>query len=566
MSTTASRPKRRQLKTLPLTIFLLKQGTNENGAVDSLATQGARTFPVVLDDKPLGTLHVKQNRDHRPAWASFFDGSVELERRDLRIASVSALFLIRTSSRLFALTFGHGRHLLNEAAIEERFGLHTTLNSVDPEVLRGVDTTTLDANPLHGKRQPARAAPLDQFGLNIDQDVLRAVTGSPIDKSLGSQMTGRDSLSVRVRTDLHGLRRLLGRYLEKSKEDTYKKNGFSWVDHVSEVRDPDLQHRLFSQVVDQLGTAEHLWAAIPEVVDWTAFDHFRFGTPNSSITHDDVTLDYLLEALKDEPPTFDLLKTRRVYCMTKDSPYPVMEWSFLKCLSAEVPHDGCRYLLNAGTWFKIDPDFTKRVEEEIREIPEMTLSLGAWGNENESEYNSRIAGKSAGNLALMDKVMIRYDGMPTPIEFCDLYSQTGEMVHVKRYGQSSVLSHLFAQGTVAAEAALADASFRKAANAKLPATHQFVNPEDRIDPSKYEVCFAIGSSRTGRLRLPFFSQVTLRNAYRRLHRSLGFRVSFTKIDVSKLTNIAAAPSVARPRTRQPYLHRPTASNRPKLAR
>lgn len=566
MSTTASRPKKRQIKTLPLTIFLLKQGTDENGAVDSLAAPGTRTFPVVLDDKPLGTLYVKQTPDHRPAWASLFDGSVELERRDLRSASVAALFLIKANYRLFALAFGHGRHLLNDAAIEERFGLHTTLNSVDPEVLRGVDTTTLDANPLHGKRQPARAAPLDQFGLNIDQDVLRAVTGSPVDKSLGSVMAGRDSLSVRVRTDLHGLRRLLGRYLEKSKEDTYKTNGFSWVDHVSEVRDPDLQHRLFSHVADRLGAGEHLWAAIPEVVDWTTFDHFRFGTPNSDIIYDDVTLHYLLEALKDEPPTIELLKTRRVYCMTKGDPYPVMDWTFLKCLSAEVPYGGCRYLLNAGTWFRIDPDFSKRIEEELNEIPETTLSLGNWGHETESEYNSRIAGKSAGHLALMDKVMIRHDGMASAIEFCDLYSRTGEMVHVKRYGQSTVLSHLFAQGTVAAEAALADAAFRKAANAKLPASHQFVNPEDRIDPSKYEICFAVGSSRPGRLRLPFFSQVTLRNAYRRLHNSLGFRVSFTKIGVSKLNSIAATPPVVQTRITRPHLNRSVVTSRPKLAR
>lgn len=157
---TANRPKRRQIKTLPLTVFLLKQGTNESAALDSLVEPGTRTFPVILDDKPLGTLYVKQTPDHRPTWASLFDGSVELEKRDLRSASVSALFLVRASNRLFALAFGHGRHLLNDAAIEERFGLHTTLNSVDPEVLRGVDTTTLDANPLHASASQREPRPL----------------------------------------------------------------------------------------------------------------------------------------------------------------------------------------------------------------------------------------------------------------------------------------------------------------------------------------------------------------------------------------------------------------------
>src|SRR5690606_35278519 len=109
--------------------------------------------------------------------------------------------------------------------------------------------------------------------------------------------------------------------------------------------------------------------------------------------------------------------------------------------------------------------------------------------------------------------------------------------HVKRFGQSSVLSHLFAQRTVIADSALSDAAFRKAANGKMLTSHQFKDPEVRIDPSKHEVCFAIGSCEPGPLALPFFSQVTLRNAYRRLRHSLGYRVSLAKINVSKLTNI-----------------------------
>ena len=533
-------PKPRSLSVIPLTIFLLKAGTSDSDALEPEVLATPQRLVVKIDDEEIGRLFVKQTPEHPPRWAKFFEGRIDIEKRELRNASVAAIFLTRAGKRLFALSFGHGRHLLNPNAIEERFGLRVTLNSVDPDLLRAVDITTLEANPFHGKRQAARAAPLGEFGLNLDQDILKAVTGKPLDASLGTQMTGTDSLSVRVRIDLRGVRKLLNRYLAKSTEDTYKKNGFGWVDHVAEVRDLALKEKLFRTVVDQIGadTNAHVWAAIPAVVEWTAFDHFRFGTPATEIDYDDVTLDKLVEALNGATPSLDLLKRKRVFCISKGNPQPVMEWTFLQCLSAEVSISGARYLLNAGTWYRVDTDFAKQVEVDISDIPMSTIVLGNWGDETEAAYNIRTARNSKGILCCMDRVMVSHAGMVSPIEFCDLFSVKGEMIHVKRYGQSSVLSHLFAQGTVAANSALSDAAFRKAANEKLPSLHQFKKPEERLDPSKHEVCFAIGSSEHGRLKLPFFSQVTLRNAYRTLRHSLGFRVSLAKINVSKLTAIA----------------------------
>lgn len=525
-------------KVVQLTVVLLKEGVTEDQALDLDVEGKVKHIEVELKGKKLGLLAVKQTPEHPPHWAAFFAEAVDLKRRNVRNASVSAIFLTRASSRLFAIIFGHGRHLLDSNAIEERFGLRATLNSVNPDELRAVDITTLDANPMHGKRQPSHAAPLGEFGLNLDQDVLRGVTGKPIEESLGTQMTGTDSLSVRVRADLGSLQKLLSKYLAKSKEEKYRER-FAWVDHIAEVRDTALQQRLFGKLVDELGASgTHIWAAIPSVIEWTTFDHFRFGTYGSNIEYDDITLDRLLQAIGDEAPTFELLKRRRVYCISKGNPQPAMEWTFLECLTAEIPLDDARYLLNARTWYKVDLEFASRVQADIDEIPKSSLTLGDWGDETEAAYNKRIASKSNGKLCLMDCVMVTHAGMASPIEFCDLFSTSGEMVHVKRYGQSSVLSHLFAQGTVAAESALSDVAFRKAANDKLPQSHRFIDPGVRIDPAKHEVCFAIGSSEPGPLALPFFSQVTLRNAYRRLCHSLGYRVSLAKINVSKLTNIS----------------------------
>lgn len=524
-------------KVIPLTIFLIKEEVKDGNVIDAEILPEVRSLPVELDNKKIGTLYVKQTPEHPPSWARFFSGSVGTRAKELRNASVSAIFITRAAKRLFALSFGHGRYLLNLGCCEARFGLRVTLNSVDPDLLRAVDVTTLEANPFHGKRQAARAAPLGEFGLNLDQDLLRAVTGKPLDGNLGTQMTGIDSLSVRVRADLKNLRALLVKYLAKGSEHGYRKR-FPWVDHVAEVRDQELCDKLFALLIDALSKKDtsRVWAAIPEVVDWNSFDHFRFGTPAAKDNYDDIDLNRILQALEGETLSIELLKKKRVFCIAQGQTHPIRDWTFLHCLTAEI-RMGELYLLNAGTWYRVDSDYAKQVDVDLEGIQSATLPVSEWGDEKEDAYNARMASKSKGRLALMDRVMVSHPGMASPIEFCDLYSTDRQMIHVKRYGQSSVLSHLFAQGLVSATSTLSDAEFRKAVNKKLPQSHRFADPEERISASSYEVCFAIGSSDIGSLKLPFFSRVTLRNAYRTLTQTYGFRVTLTKILVKKFASI-----------------------------
>jgi len=120
--------------------------------------------------------------------------------------------------------------------------------------------------------------------------------------------------------------------------------------------------------------------------------------------------------------------------------------------------------------------------------------------------------------------------MASPIEFCDLYSLDRKIIHVKRYGGSDVLSHLFAQGTVSAELFLLDSNFRVELNTKLPPEFKLENPESRLNPGSYTIFFAIVYESDGPLKLPFFSRVSLRQAFRRLE-GFGFNVGLLKIDV-----------------------------------
>jgi uncharacterized protein (TIGR04141 family) len=524
-----------------LTILLVKNGIAEEDILDSEIAAQCLPTPVRLESRQVGTLFTKQMPTTPPAWLKFFaESSTELPR--LRRASVAAAFVTRAGGRFFVVVFGQGRHLIKPGACEERFGLRVTLNCVDPKSLRAVDVSTLEANPFHGTRQASREATLGEFGINLDQDILRAVTGRPTDEQLGRRMTGIDSLSVRVRVNLSTLTSLLKRYLRKSEDDGYRTN-FRWVDHVAEVRDGELEDRLEAALVDVInGRRSSVWAAIPERIEWTNFDSFRFGGKRDAASADDITLDRMLDYFDGEPVSMASLQSTSVYCFADANPHPLYRWSFFKCLTAELALNGEKYLLNAGRWYRVSREFVEEVDQELASLLEgtSTSTMPIWGDEHEDAYSARVANISNGRLALMDRVMVQHAGMPSPIEFCDLFSDDRRLIHVKRYGQSSVLSHLFMQGMVSAESLLSDARFRNAVNVKLPATHQLSDPNVRPLPSQYEVVFAVGSTELGALRLPFFSRVTLRNVVRTLMQSFGYGVSVSKIRIDKLAPISGS--------------------------
>lgn len=119
------------------------------------------------------------------------------------------------------------------------------------------------------------------------------------------------------------------------------------------------------------------------------------------------------------------------------------------------------------------------------------------------------------------------------IEFCDLFFKSKKIVHVKRYGGSSVLSHLFWQGAVSAELFISEEKFRIALNKVLPESHHIADVRARPNPSEYEIIYAIGSEVPGMLKLPLFSKVSFRSTYRHLKEALAYSVSYYKINITK---------------------------------
>jgi uncharacterized protein (TIGR04141 family) len=137
---------------------------------------------------------------------------------------------------------------------------------------------------------------------------------------------------------------------------------------------------------------------------------------------------------------------------------------------------------------------------------------------------------AAGNnkFALMDRKEVMIGGGRSRVEFCDLYSNSKEIIHVKKYGGANLLSHLFSQALVSGNCFLFEPTFRTGVNKLLPQGFKLANPKDQPNAMEFEVCVAIMSRVKGPLELPFFSKVSLKHAAQNL-RNLGYKVTKLKI-------------------------------------
>lgn len=508
-------------KTNRLNIYLIKSSI---GNIDDIIVNES----VRLHISSVGEFAFEDSHQNVPDWMHKFFGAA-LRGVNIFAASARAVLVVPVQHEqetvTFAIAFGSGRYLLKDGVSEERFGLKVALNSVDA-TLRGIDKTNLGSIPKHSREQMSRDVGVGEFGIDIEQDLVRAVTARSRDPTFGKIVTGRDSLSVSVPVDIGGIEPFLRHCVDRYRSSDYKA-AFDWIDQIAEVRDGTREDALNAVLVAQIqqGDFDKIWMAVPEVISWEDVAGFRYLRKKRADLHDDLHLAEFLESLDGDPVTLDDLKDSPVH-MISASTDEVHSWPAFKCLYAEVESDGKLHVLNNGKWYEVASDFTSQVLRDYQAIEESAIDLPRCAVRSEGDYNRAVAQERG--MCCLDNNPIVHGGGHSKIEFCDLLSRDKKIIHVKRYGNSSVLSHLFAQGVVSGELFISDPEFRTKLNAKLPAELRLLDPGPRPAADQYEVVYGIVSKSQRPLDLPFFSKVSLRNARRRLM-GYGYKVTLKKI-------------------------------------
>ena len=485
----------------------------------------------------VGTLFVGDQHQSTPGWVDLLNPHLQTSVARAFSASISAVLLVNYDRRMFAVTFGYGKGLLAGSSWVRDFGLKVTLNRVDPAKLRSVDSKTYEDMVLSTRRQSSRSSTVNTFELDVARDLVRGVTGDSLDTTFFKRLTGFDSLTLTTELPFEDFGDLLDELLVAYGETKYKTN-FGWIDNVKEV-DSSVRQKLDDLLVAALraGNTGGMHFAPADVVEWNNVAGFNFTGGKKTVTYPELDLrDYLQVLGGDLANVYvDQLKRHRVRLRYEDSDVFHEQWPVYECLVWEADSKGKKYVLFDSRWFEIEKSYATRVSAFVNSISAISIALPQ-GNlgDDESVYNESVANGNPKQFALLDKQTIRADGAATPIEFCDLMSNAGHLIHVKKRSSSATLSHLFSQGSVSADAFLRDMGVRREVRSKLKKlkknAHYALIPTERPTSADFEVVYAV-LAKDGAAwppRLPFFSAVNLVHHASRIQ-NLGFRVSLQHV-------------------------------------
>lgn len=302
------------------------------------------------------------------------------------------------------------------------------------------------------------------------------------------------------------------------------------------VKDGKLRDKLDCLLLERLtkGDFDCIWLCAPKIVDWESVAGFKYSSGKKAIQYYDTRIEECLNEIGRNGIDIALLKRRKILAIDDDG-VPAFEDTVYRFIYAEVWHDELTYVLNAGVWYAITPDYVKSIQGqyEIIKSKEYDKDLLEYNDESEGHYNVRLASSDSAQFALLDKHNILLPDAVSPVEPCDIYRQGKELIHIKRYGGSSVLSHLFSQGLVSGELLKRELQFRKELNKRLPMHLKIDDIENRQRPDEYTIVFGIISEQDEGLSLPFFSKISLKHAVNRLE-AYGHKVKIAKIPVSEL--------------------------------
>ena len=514
-----------------LSIYLIK---DEYSASDELILK--RKFNLLGSLEDIGNIYFDPSQTTYPAWFNtFFCGKLDCTNvfsSNTRAVLISRVKINRTLTKTFAITMGYGKNMLADNVIEEDFGLRVVLNTIEPSSLRRINKTNVGGNQKTSNEQLPLKSDIDDFGFDIDRDLISTVTGYSNDEDfVVGMITGGDLLSLTAEVDINNLMEFLKKVYNRYISNRYKLN-FGWVDHIKKIKDKKLIENLDSNIVTLINaTSPNVWMAVPEVVDWENIEGFRYCGKE---LQDDIDIALVMGTFRNPLSSTEQLQSKRIYAIRKDNGETYASWSAYKCIYAEIDFNGSAYCLNNGNWYCVEKNFVESVNSEYNRIPisSMIFADHLPEHKKECQYTQAFVESDPNHLLCMDAKTISHGGGRSKVELCDILTDDNTYIHIKPYTSSAALSHLFNQALVSANLVISDDNFRDKANQKISeegGSEAFLIPPN---PTPTIIFAIISQQQAERPSIPFFSKVALRHTWRQL-KSFGCKVYIKNITKSE---------------------------------
>jgi uncharacterized protein (TIGR04141 family) len=568
---------------LPLNAFLLRRNVTpanvwtDPADVEMFYWERERAAPLSLDEAELleaalaGDVVIALLRRHSapPKWQQFIRDALSLASFGSVHESLGAVIFCAVSVgdeeekliRWMAWTFGRASRALRRSAQDPRFGLLAVLNLLVIPLLKSEDST--EPLPSSRRRSPqlremryrttapyvqqtghraARDIPVDGFRVERSSDLVAAVGGTGADPALtSSTLLGGRSLRFRAGISrIEDLVELADVAVDRSRATDYKE-AFSWIDNIRLVDDPDLISELRSQLVSDLLASTDppsIDAILPDdLIDVGEDRSIRYivfprerGTGQGRVTLGTNTISSFLRQFPDDGDRIRELDSELRFLDESES--PIGTASILECLSANLRRSTENFIAYDGDFYHVDQSFVARIDGALNKIPSSAITYPPYRGETEPDYNTKVGREHSDEFVELDRALIEIPG-EYGVEASDLVAASGALIHVKRKGKSSVLSHLFLQAANSCELLrrspqaweqLASLISRRARNNDIiiQIAQAHLAAEQRRE--EIEVVFAfLGDWKAKTVTsLPLFSRISLASEARRLS-ILGFR-------------------------------------------
>jgi uncharacterized protein (TIGR04141 family) len=322
---------------------------------------------------------------------------------------------------------------------------------------------------------------------------------------------------------------------------------FSWIDNVRPVDDPELTHELRRQLVDELVTAPDsptIDAILPDdlinvgedrSIKYIVFPRER-GVGQGRITLSVAAIRGLVLQPGEASGRDKALDAELRFL--DESGGRIGTATVLECLSVNLVRAGHNFVAYDGDFYSVNQSFVERIDKELEDVPLSSIDYPPYRGETEPAYNAMVGRDYPDRFVLLDRAMIE---LPNEygVEASDLVSSSGSLIHVKRKGKSSVLSHLFLQVANSCELLrrsqlarlqLASLIRERARSDEIVTSVEAAYLLAEEHGVEIEVTFAFLGDWKGKTitSLPLFSRISMVSEIRRVS-NLGFRPTVAMI-------------------------------------
>ena len=423
--------------------------------------------------------------------SGFFDKKINYEGIDYRLV----------------LSFGGADGAFDLSKFVDDFGMKICLNCVDK--FASISKSNIATTMSNNKEVSTKRENLDSFAFNIETDLIKGVAISPVKDNgiTDGTMIGGIALGFSSEFDINNVEELLLLLIEKYQSELYK-NKYGFIDDIKSINDnKPLEKQIQTCIVEYLNAKKYdkVWFGAPYFDEWERVTKFYVGRNNDRKEYIDL---YVEDIMADfEITDFKDLSKIHVFPVYDDNEYDGYKLS--ECLYGEVEINEKIYVVNNNRYYHINKDYVVKINSQYNSLRIMGTLPDKLNDATERAYNERVSSIDD-DLVLFDRKIFKKGR--TDFELCDLYSKKKNMfIHVKNYGASSVLSHLFFQ-------ALNSAKFFKYNKDEIVDYYKDVYeiPKD----VKHSVAMAIISkdvvAENNRLAIPFFSKMSIVSAVNEL--------------------------------------------------